>query len=32
VEIELPAGVDAPVHAAGSEVTLAATRFGVFSA
>ena len=32
VEIELPAGVEVPVHAPGSEVRLAATRFGVFSA
>lgn len=30
VEVELPAGVDAPVHAPGSEVRLTATRFGVF--
>ena len=32
VEIELPAGGEAPVHAPGSEVRLAATRFGVFAA
>ncbi len=32
VEVELPAGVDAPVLAAGAEVRLAPSRFGLFQA
>lgn len=32
VELELPAGGEVPLHAAGSEIMLVATRFGVFSA
>ncbi|MEO6102060.1 MAG: sulfate/molybdate ABC transporter ATP-binding protein [Pseudoxanthomonas sp.] len=31
VEIELPAGAEAPAYAAGSEVRVVATRFGVFA-